>query len=97
MSYNWCHGPSCHTYSTQDRVRGSKGFKVLRTRKIKQHAERSWYDVNNSFNYLQEAESTLSVGNLENNASLSYALYIHYSVRAELENSDKFKMLMTLY
>ena len=50
MSYNWCHGPSCHTYSTQDRVRGSKGFKVLRTRKIKQHAERSWYDVNNSFN-----------------------------------------------
>ena len=33
--YNWCHGPSCHTYSTQDRVRGSKGSKVLRTRKIK--------------------------------------------------------------
>ena len=31
----WCHGPSCHTYSTQDRVRGSKGSKVLRTRKIK--------------------------------------------------------------
>ena len=36
MSYVWCHGPSCHTYSTQDRVRGSKGSKVLRTRKIKQ-------------------------------------------------------------
>ena len=35
MSYHWCHGPSCHTYSTQDRVRGSKGSKVLRTRKIK--------------------------------------------------------------
>ena len=31
----WCHGPKCHTYSTQDRVRGSKGSKVLRTRKIK--------------------------------------------------------------
>ena len=31
----WCHGPSCHTYSTQDRVRGTKGSKVLRTRKIK--------------------------------------------------------------
>ena len=31
----WCHGPSCHTYTTQDRVRGSKGSKVLRTRKIK--------------------------------------------------------------
>ena len=32
----WCHGPNCHTYSTQDRVRGSKGSKVLRTRKVKQ-------------------------------------------------------------
>ena len=35
MSFNWCHGPECHTYSTQDRVRGVKGNKVLRTRKIK--------------------------------------------------------------
>ena len=35
MSYHWCHGPKCHTYSTQDRVRGVKGSKVLRTRKIK--------------------------------------------------------------
>ena len=34
-SHFWCHGPSCHTYSTQDRVRGTKGSKVLRTRKIK--------------------------------------------------------------
>ena len=34
-NYNWCHGPECHTYSTQDRVRGVKGNKVLRTRKIK--------------------------------------------------------------
>jgi YHS domain-containing protein len=31
----WCHGPSCHTQHTLDRVRGSKGYKVLRTRKIK--------------------------------------------------------------
>ena len=34
-SHFWCHGPSCHTYTTQDRVRGFKGSKVLRTRKIK--------------------------------------------------------------
>ena len=33
--YNWCHGPSCHKQHTQDRVRGVKGSKVLRTRKIK--------------------------------------------------------------
>ena len=33
--YNWCHGPNCHTNKTVDRVRGSKGNKVLRTRKIK--------------------------------------------------------------
>ena len=35
--YHWCHGPECHTRATQDRVRGSKGSKVLRTRKIKQN------------------------------------------------------------
>jgi hypothetical protein len=50
-SYYWCHGPSCHTYSTQDRVRGTKGSKVLRTRKIKQDTEREWYDVNHASNY----------------------------------------------
>ena len=32
--YNWCHGPSCHEKRTQDRIRGVKGSKVLRTRKI---------------------------------------------------------------
>ena len=34
--FNWCHGPKCHTNHTVDRVRGVKGSKVLRTRKIKQ-------------------------------------------------------------
>ena len=33
--YTWCHGPKCHTKHTQDRIRGVKGSKVLRTRKIK--------------------------------------------------------------
>jgi len=32
--YNWCHGPECHEKRTVDRVRGTKGNKVLRTRKI---------------------------------------------------------------
>ena len=32
--FNWCHGPKCHTHKTQDRIRGVKGSKVLRTRKI---------------------------------------------------------------
>ena len=35
MSYNWCHGPNCHTRETQSRVRGSGDNKVLRTIKIK--------------------------------------------------------------
>ena len=34
-NFNWCHGPQCHTKHTVDRVRGVKGSKVLRTRKIK--------------------------------------------------------------
>ncbi len=33
--YVWCHSPKCHTYQTQDRIRGVKGNKVLRTVKIK--------------------------------------------------------------
>ena len=33
----WCHGTNCHKSRTQDRVRGSKGSKVLRTRKVKQN------------------------------------------------------------
>jgi len=36
--YNWCHGPKCHEHKTQDRIRGVKGSKVLRTRKIPQNS-----------------------------------------------------------
>ena len=35
-NYNWCHGPTCHEQHTQDRIRGVKGSKVLRTKKVKQ-------------------------------------------------------------
>ena len=49
--YKWCHGPTCHEDKTQDRVRGTKGSKVLRTRKIKQQTERSWYRPNDFMNY----------------------------------------------
>ena len=45
--YNWCHGPSCHKRHTQDRIRGVKGQKVLRTRKI---AKNSW-NVNHFFSH----------------------------------------------
>ena len=48
MSHVWCHGPECHTYTTQDRVRGSKGSKVLRTRKVKQY-NRSYTTLYNWF------------------------------------------------
>ena len=40
--YNWCHGPSCHKSHTQDRIRGVKGSKVLRTRKIKPYYSRPY-------------------------------------------------------
>ena len=35
--FNWCHGPKCHEKHTVDRVRGVKGSKVLRTRKVPQN------------------------------------------------------------
>ena len=41
--YIWCHGPSCHKQHTQDRIRGNKGSKVLRTRKIKQWDSKNMY------------------------------------------------------
>ena len=36
-SFVWCHGPSCHKSHTQDRIRGVKGSKVLRTKKVQQN------------------------------------------------------------
>ena len=39
MTYNWCHGPNCHTRHTSSRVRGSGNNKVLRTRKIALNSE----------------------------------------------------------
>ena len=49
--FNWCHGPSCHEKVTTDRVRGTKGNKVLRTRKVSFNPNASWYDANSSHNY----------------------------------------------
>ena len=43
MTYNWCHGPECHTQRTQSRVRGSGDNKVLRTRKVTVHNGRNMY------------------------------------------------------
>ena len=43
--FNWCHGPECHEKHTVDRVRGVKGSKVLRTRKVKVYGPNNyWYN-----------------------------------------------------
>ena len=47
-NFNWCHGPECHTKETQDRIRGTKGSKVLRTRKIKRS---DWWSPKSSWNW----------------------------------------------
>ena len=41
-NWNYCHGPNCHTYHTQSRIRGVKGNKVLRTRKV---SKRGWWNT----------------------------------------------------
>jgi hypothetical protein len=46
--FNWCHGTKCHVYDTQDRVRGVKGNKVLRTRKVKRS---NYVSPQSSWNY----------------------------------------------
>ena len=45
--YKWCHGPSCHKSHTQDRIRGVKGSKVLRTKKVKT----TKWNVDNGYQY----------------------------------------------
>jgi hypothetical protein len=51
MSFIWCHGTKCHKNHTVDRVRGSKGSKVLRTRKVKQEIDSQWYEQYATYNY----------------------------------------------
>ena len=43
-NFVWCHGPSCHKSHTQDRIRGVKGSKVLRTKKVAQDRWNSGID-----------------------------------------------------
>ena len=50
-NFVWCHGPGCHKSHTQDRIRGVKGSKVLRTKKIAQRTDSRWYNANNFYNY----------------------------------------------
>ena len=38
-NFVWCHGPSCHKSHTQDRIRGVKGSKVLRTKKVQRYSD----------------------------------------------------------
>ena len=51
MTFNWCHGPNCHTHKTQSRVRGSKGNKVLRTIKVKYREPSDTYWFRHWCNY----------------------------------------------
>ena len=41
--FQWCHGPKCHEKKTTDRVRGVKGSKVLRTKRIKDNPHCNQY------------------------------------------------------
>ena len=43
--FNWCHGPNCHTYHTVSRIRGVKGNKVLRTRKV---SRKNWWNTDSA-------------------------------------------------
>ena len=33
MTLKYCQGPDCHTYTTQDRLKGTKGNKTFQTRR----------------------------------------------------------------
>ena len=44
MSLKFCQGPDCHTYTTKDRLRGTKGNKTFQTRR-----RTSFYYGNDNF------------------------------------------------
>ena len=54
-NFVWCHGPRCHTSHTQDRIRGVKGSKVLRTRKVKQDRWNSGEHYNMYSNFCSQS------------------------------------------
>ena len=45
---SWTKLPQSHT---QDRIRGVKGSKVLRTKKVQQHETSRWYSASSFMNY----------------------------------------------
>ena len=47
----WCHGPGCHKSHTQDRIRGVKGSKVLRTKKVPRDSSWNIEDRTNMYSY----------------------------------------------
>ena len=48
-NFVWCHGPSCHKSHTQDRIRGVKGSKVLRTKKVAKVTQDRWTNMYSYF------------------------------------------------
>ena len=48
-NFVWCHGPSCHKSHTQDRIRGVKGSKVLRTKKVTKVTQDRWTNMYSFF------------------------------------------------
>ena len=56
----WCHGTNCHKSHTTDRVRGSKGSKVLRTRKIKLNKSYKELDLDKN-DLINDASVNLSI------------------------------------
>jgi len=64
-SYVWCHGPTCHTSHTQDRIRGVKGSKVLRTRKVQFNPEHlnmySYFCSNGCYNDFANIERVIAI------------------------------------
>ena len=54
-NFVWCHGPDCHKSHTQDRIRGVKGSKVLRTRKVAQTAWNSGERYNMYSNFCSQS------------------------------------------
>ena len=82
--FNWCHGTNCHKNKTQDRVRGSKGSKVLRTRRIKQNTESEWYCPDDIFNWF--CSQTCLMSFIKNNITRVIALAPRHSALETLIN-----------
>ena len=100
MSLKYCQGPDCHTYHTQDRLKGMKGSKTYQTRRRSRLVYGEFCD-NRCYNAWFEKYGTQAVnhfGRLKEVKHLTEqnAWTKDYEWRASADDSHRYYFLNTI-